>query len=434
MTLLETRHPEPLPTPAAPADPPRTGFTGPDVQLAIVLAAMGFYVASVGIVIVVLAEDLGLPVESLSWIGSIFGVALILGALVGPAVLRRGPSQVLAVSTVTVALGFVLIALAPTLPVVAVGAALQSLGATGVVLVIPTLLTGPTADARLTRVNAVSSAVGVLAPLLIGVLIGFGINGRLALLATVPPLLLTAVVALRNGRAASAVSIPPAPRASASATPESAPSATSANPATTATSANPATSAAAATPAAPARVVVGRPGFGTMLRRWLPITLAVSAEFSFVVWSVARLVDAGLDTGRAATVGAAFPIGMALGRVVGPWVMRRVPAVPLGTSVAAVGTVLVVASSSWVVIAAGLVLAGLGVATLYPVTLVNLMRTPGLSQSMGSSLGALASGVAITVMPAFLALLAGVVDLRLAYLVVLPLLGATAVLYGRPAR
>ena len=424
MTLLETRHPEPLPTPAAPADPPRTGFTGPDVQLAIVLAAMGFYVASVGIVIVVLAEDLGLPVESLSWMGSIFGVALILGALVGPAILRRGPSQVLAVSTVTVALGFVLIALAPTLPVVAVGAALQSLGATGVVLVIPTLLTGPTADARLTRVNAVSSAVGVLAPLLIGVLIGFGINGRLALLATVPPLLLTAVVALRNGRAASAVSIPPAPRASASATPESAPSATSANPATPAPG-----------DAGPARaVVVGRPGFGTMLRRWLPITLAVSAEFSFVVWSVARLVDAGLDTGRAATVGAAFPIGMALGRVVGPWVMRRVPAVPLGTSVAAVGTVLVVASSSWVVIAAGLVLAGLGVATLYPVTLVNLMRTPGLSQSMGSSLGALASGVAITVTPTGLALLAGVVDLRLAYLVVLPLLGATALLYGRPAR
>src|SRR5659263_375052 len=128
------------------------------------------------------------------------------------------------------------------------------------------------------------------------------------------------------------------------------------------------------------------------------------------------------------------PSAMPIGRVVGPWVMRRVPAVPLGTSVAAVGTVLVVASSSWVVIAAGLVLAGLGVATLYPVTLVNLMRTPGLSQSMGSSLGALASGVAITVMPAFLALLAGVVDLRLAYLVVLPLLGATALLYGRPAR
>ena len=54
-----------------------------------------------------------------------------------------------------------------------------------------------------------------------------------------------------------------------------------------------------------------------------------------------------------------------------------------------------------------------------------------MRQSLATSLGALASGTAITLAPAGLALLGSAVDLRLAYLVVLPLLGALVLLHGR---
>jgi len=149
-----------------------------------------------------------------------------------------------------------------------------------------------------------------------------------------------------------------------------------------------------------------------------------------VIWAVARLVDSGLDAGRAAAVGSAFPIGMAVGRVLGPWVIARVPAVPVGAGLAAAGTVLVVVGNGWPVIAAGLLLAGLGIATLYPVTLVRLMTVPGLRPELASSLGTLAAGTAMTLAPAGLAALGGVVELRFAYLVVLPLLGALVLLHG----
>ncbi len=43
----------------------------------------------------------------------------------------------------------------------------------------------------------------------------------------------------------------------------------------------------------------------------------------------------------------------------------------------------------------GLVIAGIGVAPLYPVTLAALVATPGLNPTRLSAIGALASGTAI---------------------------------------
>jgi hypothetical protein len=60
------------------------------------------------------------------------------------------------------------------------------------------------------------------------------------------------------------------------------------------------------------------------------------------------------------------------------------------------------------------------------------MHTPGLRPELGASLGALASGTAITVAPAVLAVLATVVDLRIAFLLPLPILILMLLLYGRP--
>lgn len=117
----------------------RARFATPDFQLGMILGSFGFYVAGVGAIIVILAEDLAVPVSSLSWMGSIMGVGLFIGAVLGPMVLRLGPQVTIAGASLAAA-GMALIALGQSLPVVAVGAALQALVGAGIMLVIPTVL------------------------------------------------------------------------------------------------------------------------------------------------------------------------------------------------------------------------------------------------------------------------------------------------------
>ena len=170
--------------------------------------------------------------------------------------------------------------------------------------------------------------------------------------------------------------------------------------------------------------MVSRPAAGTVARRWAAVVLAVSVEFCFTIWAVARLAAAGLAPGTAAALGTAFPIGMALGRLAGPALIGRIPVVPIGAAITAAGALVVVAAGGPAAITAGLVAAGAGVATLYPVALAGLVATPRLRATHAASLGALASGTAVLAAPATLARLADVVDLRLTFLITLPLLAA----------
>lgn len=167
---------------------------------------------------------------------------------------------------------------------------------------------------------------------------------------------------------------------------------------------------------------------------WLRVVLAVSVEFCFVVWAVARLVATGLSTPTAALLGSAFPIGMAVGRAIGPIQLRSWSPIYPSSLLAACGTLLVSLFDVPVFVALGLVVAGLGVAPLYPVTLASLVATPGLSSARLAAIGALASGTAILIAPAILAVLARVLDLRTAYLITLPLLAVLFLLSRRSAR
>ena len=249
-----------------------------------------------------------------------------------------------------------------------------------------------TADAekRLTQANAAASVAGILAPLLLGLAAVTGLGGRLPLLLMAAAMAVLGMVALLAGR-------------------EEQPSVHV---------------AAEVAPVQLSRVEAGR--------RWLALVSAVAVEFCFVVWGVARLTGTGIRAGEAALIATAFPLGMALGRVVGSWLIARLPMVLVGSAVTAAGTLLVVLVDAWPVVGLGQLLAGLGLATLYPILLARLMHTPGLRPEFGASLGALASGIAITVAPAVLALLATVVDLRIAFLLPLPILIGTLLLYGRP--
>jgi MFS family permease len=401
--------PSPSPDPAPVAGGGSlAGERAVDLQVGMAMIAVGFFVASMGAVVAILAAEFAVAPESLSWVGSTFGLGLLVVAATGRWLLGRGPRVALTGSAVTFTVGTLLVALSPDLGAVFAGAILEGVGAAVMVLVAPVMLI-TNADVRLTRVNAIASLIGIAASPLIGAIAGTGTSGRLGLLVLVPVqvALLWLLAASRRPRRARV--------GNASGTAATAPT------------------GAASTDAAPAekRTRV-RPA--TAARRWLAIVMSVSVEFCYVVWGVSRLLAAGLDMTVAAMLGIAFPIGMTLGRLAGPWLIRRLPAVPFGAAVAITGTLLVALTESWPSVAAGLMVAGIGVATLYPVTLAELMAVPGLQPSHAASLGALASGTAIVLAPVGLAALAGVIDLRLAFLIPIPLLVALVVLHGRPAR
>jgi len=373
-----------------------------EVRIGIGLSSMGFVLAGLGACVAILARDLDEPTSRLALLSSGFAAGLLIVALVGPRLLRTWPmTTVLAFGSVVCAAGAVLIAVASAYAVAIAGGLCVGLGGALLVLVTPLMLDGPTAAARLSRVNAVASGTGILAPLAIGALDSFGPTGRLAMLAAAPPLLFLAVLTRR-------VTPPKVDAAPVPVLIDSAPA-----------------------------VGLGRQWLGRRVAMevglgWLRVVLSVAVEFCFVVWAVARLVTSGLPMATAALLGSAFPIGMAAGRAIGPIHWRTwSPVVPSGL-LAIAGTLLVSLFDAPAAVAAGLVVAGLGVAPLYPVTLAALVATPGLSPERLAAIGALASGTAILIAPAGLAALARVVDLRTAYLITLPLIAVLFVLSRRP--
>ncbi len=354
------------------------------------MGAAGFYVAGMGALLASLATEFSRDPATLSWVGSTFGVGLVVVAALGPLVLRRGPRPALTVSAAALAAGALLVSLAPSLELIFVGTLIQGLAAAVMVLVAPIML-AVNADIRLARVNGASSLVGIGAPLLVGAAVAIGVAGRLAMLLLVPIV----------GWLAWSVSRSPNP---------------------TAASSRPENDTARSTQTKASR--------WSVLRRWLVLVLSVSVEFCFVVWGVSRLRATGLSTGLAAVFGIAFPIGMALGRLAARWLIEHLPPVLSGVAVGIGATLLVVLADSAPLVALGLMLAGAGVSLLYPVTLARLMAVPGLKPAHGASLGALAAGTAVIVAPTALAAMASGIELRLAFALPIPLLVVLLLLHG----
>lgn len=228
-----------------------------------------------------------------------------------------------------------------------------------------------------------ASACGVCAPLAFGALETAGLPGRWALLATVP--LMIAAVVHRTVRG-----------------PEDGPTARS-------------------------RLPVGPAALG-----WSRVVVSVACEFCFVVWGVARLMDTGVALGTASALGASFGVGMAVGRLLGPRFVDRSWAVAAAAATTAAGTVLVYVGQDPYTVTAGIAVASLGIAPLYPIMLGRLVSVPDLSPRHSASIGSLASGTAILAAPAALGLLDARIGLREAFLLPIPLLIVLLVLNRRP--
>jgi MFS family permease len=421
-----------------------SGELSVDTVVAVAQVALGFMIGALGACLILLARDLDVARTRLSWLSAGFGVALLVAGPVGPPLLARGGHRVLRVSAAVLGAGAIALALAPGLIVAQLGALLLGIGGAGIVLATPTLLTGPTAAHRISRVSAVASVAGGMAPLALSATDLLPGSGRLALLLPVPLLAWLCV----NQRLR-----PPDPGPS----PTAPAGADSGPPRTTADDpvpANPIPDDPIPDDPIPDDPIPDDPGLDDpglddpglddpgldgqlrvwrVVARWAAMVLAVTTEFAFAVWAAARLQDSGLAVSGAAAAAAAFSLGMAAGRFAAAWLLDRVPVVPLSAALVLVGTVVLIAPAGPVLCTGALALAGLGIAVLYPVTLASLMHEPGLTGSHAAALGATASGTAIVVGPLVMGLVSAATTLRTAFLIVIPLLFGLLVL-SRPAR
>jgi fucose permease len=161
---------------------------------------------------------------------------------------------------------------------------------------------------------------------------------------------------------------------------------------------------------APSHPVVSGLGTGTAAlprafwRAWAYVVAVVAVEFAIVFWA-ATLVErqAGVSVPEATSIAALFLGGMFAGRLAMGYglAVGRAPreAAWAALAVVALGGVLAWVTTSPVVAGAGLFVAGLGVAGLYPLGVAAALATaPGRLTLAGNRL-TVASGLAILVAP-----------------------------------
>ena len=170
----------------------------------------------------------------------------------------------------------------------------------------------------------------------------------------------------------------------------------------------------------PGSVVGPRAADGVRLPRpfwtaWLFVILAVSIEFSYVVWgSSVVAARTGLSLDAATALAALFLTGMLLGRIalgarlVGTARFRRW--IELALLVVSLGGLIVWLSTSPVASGVGLLLAGLGTATLYPLGMAMALTRAGDAASAAGARMTLASGIAILAAPLVLGAISDAFD------------------------
>jgi hypothetical protein len=164
-------------------------------------------------------------------------------------------------------------------------------------------------------------------------------------------------------------------------------------------------------------------------QRWLDVLLAVSVEFCFVFWAASALAAwDGMGRSGAAVGASMFLLGMAVGRGLaapaGRFAGTSRRLLMGGCLVAFAGFLLFWLVRVSYVAGAGLVLAGIGVALLYPAAVTRAIAARPGAQDWAAARCALASGLAIGGAPLVLARLADTAGLRAAYLIVPGLLAA----------
>jgi MFS family permease len=339
-----------------------------------------------------LRTELALSHVEASLHSSLFAVGSIVTGLTGSALIRAiGLRGTLWASVAGTAVGLLVLGVGRVLPVTMAGALLTGVGSSMQVVVVMTILSGhhgPNRPAAFAEVNSIASGVGAIAPLLIGTSIAMGWTWRpgyaAGAIAAIPVLFLLSRFVAIPGRSA----------------------------------------------ALDTRALGGLPRpFWTY---WLVLVFVVAIEFCIALWTTTFLRERfGLEPAVASAAFAAFPVGMVISRALaGRLVLGRTAeqialAALLATAVGfSVFWLSPVAPASVV----GILVAGLGVGPLYPMTLgLAIAPAPELA-ALAASRGTMASGVAILVAPFTLGALADLAGLGLAFGVVVIFIILAAVL------
>ena len=355
-------------------------------------AILGFSLNGLGAILQPLQADLGVSRARVAFYPTMFAVALLVMGMVGRHLLRRfGEMPVFLAGLLASSTGAALLAVNSP-PVTLVGATVVGFGGATMVLIGPILLHTLHRDhaaQAISEQNAVASVVAVFPSWAVAGAIAVGLGWKFGY--SLPVALGAGVLfvfsVLDRNRPVPELEVDEESDAS-----------------------------------------IHHPVFG----RWLAVLLAVSTEFTFVFWAASALTEwYDLASATGIALASAFLIGMAIGRTGGaPLVARHGNRVMVlsCSGIALVGFVLFWARVHVVVAVVGLLIAGLGVALLYPLTISRLVAARPSTPELTSSYGALASGLALAGAPLVLAQVADLTGMVTAYLLA-PLLLAGLVAY-----
>ncbi len=365
----------------------------------LLLGYFAYLVNAFGPVITFLRAELDLSYTVASLHTSAYALGAIMsGLLAARAVRHWGRRAVCWTGAGGMALGCVLLTLG-TSPILTIASAafMGLLGALVVILVQSTLADqhGERRGTAFAEANVVAGVGGMLAPLLVGYAERTGLGWRSALWLAV---LVLALLALRFGRE-------PFPQTARSGM----------------TGGDP------------------RPPLPKAFwAYWIVMLLIVSTEFCLLLWGADFLVTVvGLTPSAAATALSGFLLAVVVGRIVGSRLAGYIADARLfmgALAVTSIGFGVYWLAGSAPLNIGGFVVAGLGVANLYPLALALAVGVVPEQADLASARCALAAGIAILLAPLLLAALADRVGIRHAYTVVIPLLVAALLMSQRAQR
>ena len=333
--------------------------------------------------------------------GTAMAVGAVLSGLVSARIAarfgRRAQSQL---GLALVILGIGILLWGTVLPATLTAVLVASLGGNLLLSAVQPALSahhGGSGSAALTESNGIGAAFGLLAPVTVGLTVNAGWGWRPAV---------AVVIVLSLASAAAIATIPKV--------------------------------AALGRPVLPVHDDADPPRrFGGIF--WLffvGLLAGVALEFSTTFWAADLVIDrTGASPGLATASVSALVIGMATARfVVGPMSLRRSPEkiLMVGFALAIVGWALLWTSSTPWVAMAGLVIAGLGYGTHYPLGIAMVMRSSQGRLDSAQAAATIGGGVAIGVSPFLLGALADAFGAHTAFLLVpvVAVIGGTAVAIG----
>jgi predicted MFS family arabinose efflux permease len=315
--------------------------------------------------------------------GSVFGVtALVLGICGVPVVDRLGRRTSLLVAAIAITLGITTFSLGPVWPITLAGAAMAGLGGALLAVVMPGIISDHHGEHRAAAFAAVNGAVGLTA-----VTFSLVVGGALALNWSWRPsyLILTALIVLTLTAVAWPVAVPESTRHS--------------------------------------EFTIAHLRDRDVLIPWLHLLNAIFPEMATAVWATTYLKEVGhASGGLASALAGAFGVAMFLSRLVVSRVVRIFgdAAVSCCFILLAIGSLVMVFGGGLMPRVAGLAMVGIGAGPLYPLN-VDQLFVNAEHKIDSISLGAicmLAAGIAITLGPLALGILADSIGLRTALLIV----------------